>query len=148
MMKLSTRSSYGLRAAIALAGRFDEAPQTTAALAEENAIPRRYLEQILNRLRRKGLVEANRGPKGGYRLAQPPTGITVGDIVRAVEGELEPVLCSQPEHRSTDCRTASHCLSRKLCHQLESTLLTVLDGTTLADLAGIGPTKVSLLLER
>lgn len=148
MMKLSTRSSYGLRAAIALAHRFEDAPQTSAALAEENAIPRRYLEQILNRLRRKGLVEANRGPKGGYRLAQQPARITVGDIVRAVEGDLEPVLCSQPEHRSADCRTASQCLSRRLCHQLESTLLTVLDGTTLADLASPHSVKVNLILER
>lgn len=147
-MKLSTRSSYGLRAAIALAHRFDQPAQTVAVLAEENAIPRRYLEQILNRLRRKGLVEANRGPKGGYRLAQPPARITVGDIVRAVEGELEPVLCSQPEHRSVDCRTASQCLSRRLCHQLENTLLTVLDGTTLEDLAGSHPVLVSLRLER
>ena len=146
MMKLSTRSSYGLRAAIALANQ--DAPQTTAVIAEENAIPRRYLEQILNRLRRKGLVEANRGPKGGYRLALHPGRITVGDIVRAVEGELEPVLCSQPEHRSSDCRTASHCLSRKLCHQLESTLLTVLDGTTLADLAAPHSIPVTIILER
>lgn len=148
MMKLSTRSSYGLRAAIALALRFEDAPATSAVIAEENAIPRRYLEQILNRLRRKGLVEANRGPKGGYRLALPPTRITVGDIVRAVEGDLEPVLCSQPEHRSADCRTASHCLSRKLCHELESTLLTVLDGTTLADLAAPHSAPVHIILKR
>lgn len=134
MMRLSTRSSYGLRAALALACRHEDTPQTVAVLAEENGIPRRYLEQILNRLRHKGLVEANRGPRGGYRLAHRPSDIRVGDIVRAVEGEMEPVLCSQPEHRSEDCRTSSSCVSRKLCYQLERTLLGVLDGTTLEDL--------------
>ncbi|MEW6281090.1 MAG: Rrf2 family transcriptional regulator [Candidatus Eremiobacterota bacterium] len=145
MMKLSTRSSYGLRAVIALACRHAEAPQTVAVLAEENGIPRRYLEQILNRLRHKGLVEANRGPRGGYRLAHRPAEISVGDVVRAVEGDMEPVLCSMPEHRSADCRTASHCISRQLCHQLEQTLLGILDGTTLEDLCRSGGQFVPLV---
>jgi Rrf2 family protein len=134
MMKLSTRSSYGLRAGVALAAHYGEGPVTAAMLAEENHIPRRYLEQILNRLRRVGLVRATRGPNGGYRLALHPGQISVGDIVRAVEGDFEPVLCSYPEHRSAECRTAIGCVSRLMCYELEKTLMRILDGTTLDEL--------------
>jgi len=134
MLKLSTRSSYGLRACVALALRTGREPLPAIELSRSNQIPHRYLEQILNSLRRQGLVDSTRGTKGGYKLAKDPSTIRIGDIVRAVEGELEPILCSVPEHRSQDCRTHSGCISRGLCHALESTLMRVLDGTTLEDL--------------
>ena len=132
VFKLSTRSSYGLRACLALA--CGQGQQPVAELSRENQIPRRYLEQILNSLRHKGLVSSTRGAKGGYRLAKDPAAITVGDIVVAVEGESEPILCSMPEQRSFECRTTTGCLSRRLCYDLENSLRRVLDGTTLEDL--------------
>ncbi len=132
MFKLSTRSSYGLRACLALACTQGQQPVTE--LSRDNQIPRRYLEQILNALRHKGLVSSTRGAKGGYRLAKDPAAITVGDIVGAVEGEMEPILCSMPELRSDACRTTTGCLSRRLCYDLETSLRRVLDGTTLEDL--------------
>lgn len=135
MMKLSTRSSYGLRAALALALQFGEPPVTVASLAEDNGIPRRYLEQILNRLRRKGLVEATRGPRGGYRLALSPDVVSVGAIVRAVEGDLQPVLCTFPEKRSAECRTSAGCVSRSFCNEMERSMTRILDGTSLGDLS-------------
>lgn len=134
MFKLSTRSSYGLRACLALACSFGGPPLPTTTLAKENNIPRRYLEQILSALRQKGLVDSTRGQKGGYCLARSPVELTVGDVVRAVEGEMEPILCSVPELRSESCRTHTGCISRRLCYDLETTLMRVLDGTTLEDL--------------
>ncbi|MBI3928607.1 MAG: Rrf2 family transcriptional regulator [Armatimonadetes bacterium] len=134
MFKLSTRSSYGLRACLALACGYGGPPLSVAALSEKNNIPRRYLEQILNALRRKELVEATRGPRGGYRLAHEPRAVSVGDIVRAVEGDMEQILCSVPELRSEECRTTTGCISRRLCYDLETTLMRILDGTTLEDL--------------
>ncbi len=134
MMKLSTRSSYGLRAALTLALHHGEAPRPVAKLAEENRIPRRYLEQILNRLRRAGLVTATRGPGGGYGLARESGRITVGDIVRAVEGELEPVLCAFPEFKAQGVCAGENCFCQGFCQEMERTLTRVLDGTTLADL--------------
>jgi Rrf2 family cysteine metabolism transcriptional repressor len=119
---------------MALALRTGSEPLAAAELSKANHIPHRYLEQILNSLRRKGLVDSTRGTKGGYRLARDPSHIRVGDIIRAVEGELEPILCSVPEHRSQDCRTNSGCHSRGLCHSLERALMSVLDGTTLEDM--------------
>lgn len=134
MMKLSTRSSYGLRAALTLALHHGEAPRPVATLAEENQIPRRYLEQILNRLRRAELVTALRGPGGGYALARDPGQITVGDIVRAVEGNLEPVLCTFPELKLEGVCSGAGCLSEGFCQEMERNLTRILDGTTLADL--------------
>ena len=134
MFKLSTRSSYGLRACLALACSSKEKPIAVVELSRENQIPRRYLEQILNLLRHKGLVESTRGARGGYLLAKGSQTITIGEVVRAVEGEMEPILCSVPEMKSGDCRTASGCMSRRLCFELESALMKILDGTTLDDL--------------
>ncbi len=134
MMKLSTRSSYGLRAALTLALHHGEPPRPAAVLAEGNQIPRRYLEQILNRLRRAELVTASRGPGGGYGLARDPGRITVGDIVRAVEGDLEPVLCAFPELKAQGVCAGEKCFCQGFCQEMERTLTRILDGTTLADL--------------
>lgn len=134
MFRLSTRSSYGLRACLALACAFKEEPVAVTELSKEHQIPRRYLEQILNSLRHKGLVLSTRGARGGYRLAKSPAAISIGDVVRAVEGDMEPILCSVPEKRADDCRTTTGCVSRRLCYDLETTLMRVLDGTTLEDL--------------
>ena len=134
MFKLSTRSSYGLRACLALACTSSTQPVAVVELSRENQIPRRYLEQILNALRHKGLVESTRGARGGYQLAKSSSSVTIGEIVRAVEGEMEPILCSVPELKSGDCRTTTGCVSRRMCYDLENALMKVLDGTTLEDL--------------
>jgi len=134
MFRLSTRSSYGLRACLALACSSATQPLAVADLSRDNQIPRRYLEQILNALRHKGLVHSTRGARGGYKLARKPSAISIGEIVRAVEGEMEAILCSMPELKSQDCRTTTGCVSRRLCYDLETTLLQVLDGTTLEDM--------------
>lgn len=134
MFKLSTRSSYGLRACLALACAQENVPLAVTELSRVNQIPKRYLEQILNTLRHSGLVESTRGAKGGYLLAKKPTDIRIGDIVRAVEGRMEPILCSMPEMKSDACRTVQGCLSRRLCFELETALTRILDGTTLEDM--------------
>ena len=134
MFKLSTRSSYGLRACLALACRSQDIPVAVVELSRENQIPRRYLEQILNALRHKGLVDSTRGARGGYQLAKESTSISIGEIIRAVEGEMEPILCSVPERKNGDCRTRLGCISRRLCFDLESALMKILDGTSLEDL--------------
>ena len=103
-------------------------------LARENQIPRRYLEQILNALRHKGLVQSTRGARGGYQLSRRPANISIGEIIRAVEGDMDPILCSVPEMRSENCRTSTGCVSRRLCYDLETTLMRILDGTTLEDM--------------
>lgn len=131
---MSTRSSYGLRACLALACSTGSQPVAVADLSKNNQIPRRYLEQIFNALRHKGLVISTRGARGGYQLSRNPSAITIGEIVRAVEGNMDAILCSVPEMHSQNCRTTTGCISRRLCYDLETTLLRVLDGTTLEDM--------------
>jgi Rrf2 family protein len=135
MLKLSTKSSYGLRACIALSRA--EGKLSSSEIAEREGIPQRYLEQILSALRQGGLVESTRGAKGGYSLARPAAEITVADLVACLEGQLPPILCSVPEHRSETCRTEEgSCASSKLCCELESSVMSVLANTTLAGMAG------------
>ncbi len=135
MLKLSTKSSYGLRACLALCKA--EGKLSSSEIAETENIPQRYLEQILSTLRQGGLVESTRGAKGGYSLARPPETITVADLVSCLEGELPPILCSVPELRSETCRSdGGECASSQLCCQLEASLKKVLATTTLDALCG------------
>lgn len=130
MLKLSTKSSYGLRACLTLA-QSDQLLSSTE-IAERDNIPRRYLEQILAALRQSGLIISTRGAKGGFSLGRPPQEITIADIVTGVEGELPPMLCTNPDLRSQNCRHDSTCDCRDLCSDLETSVNKVLAGTTLA----------------
>ncbi|HIB68626.1 MAG TPA: Rrf2 family transcriptional regulator [Phycisphaerales bacterium] len=132
MLKLSTKSSYGLRACLTLARANQRL--SSSEIAERDGIPKRYLEQILSALRQSGLVESTRGAQGGYSLSRPPREITIAQLVESVEGELPPILCTNPGLRSDNCRTESECDCRELCHELESSMTRVLGGTTLADI--------------
>ena len=134
MLKLSTKSSYGLRACLALCKA--DGKLSSSEIAERENIPQRYLEQILSTLRQGGLVESTRGAKGGYSLARPSAEITVAELVACLEGALPPILCSVPEHRSETCRSEEgHCASSKLCCELEASVMSVLASTTLANIA-------------
>lgn len=88
MIRLSTKGRYGVMAMFELSRSYAKGPLSVRRIAELKGIPAAYLEQIMARLRREGLVESVRGRGGGYRLARPPKQITVGDIIRAVEGPI------------------------------------------------------------
>ena len=132
MLKLSTKSSYGLRACLALAAADSRLSSTNIARSE--GIPQRYLEQILSVLRAGEIVNSTRGAKGGYSLSRAADEITVSDLVECVEGSLPHLLCTNPELQADDCLTHSQCQCRGLCHELDSSLKKVLQGTTLADI--------------
>ena len=132
MLKLSTKSSYGLRACLTLAKAEEKLSSTQ--IAEKDSIPQRYLEQILSALRQSCLVTSTRGARGGYSLSRAATDITVADVVKSVEGELPPMLCTNPDLRSSTCREESTCDCRDLCADLENSVSKVLGGTSLADI--------------
>jgi len=88
MIRLSTKGRYGVIAMFELSRSYEEGPLSVRRIAERQDIPSAYLEQIMAGLRHEGLVESVRGRDGGYRLARPPERITIGDIVRAVEGPI------------------------------------------------------------
>jgi Rrf2 family iron-sulfur cluster assembly transcriptional regulator len=85
-VKLSSKGRYGVRALFDIAFHNEGGPTQIREIAEREAIPARFLEQIFQDLKRAGLVSAKRGPRGGYQLARPPAEISVGDVLRALEG--------------------------------------------------------------
>ena len=93
-MKLSTKGRYGLRALIDLAQYSGEAPVSITSISDRQNISERYLEQLMSMLKKGDLVKSLRGAGGGYVLARDAADISVGDILRALEGSLDPVECS------------------------------------------------------
>src|SRR5439155_11078151 len=94
MRTISKRTQYGLKAMQALGRRYREGPVLIGSLAREESIPLKFLEAILLDLKSRGLLESKLGRKGGYRLARPPSAITIGSIIRVMEGPLAPLPCA------------------------------------------------------
>ena len=131
-MRLSTRSTYGMRAMFDLALCYGQGPISVTTIARREHLTVPYLEQLLHRLRRHALVESVRGPKGGYLLSKAPEVITVGEIVRALEGEIEPVV--DGNGRRHNGSHASHHVTGLLWQRLGAAIAETLDMTTLKDL--------------
>lgn len=107
------------------------APISGAAIAERQKISITYLEQLLNKLRRSGLIKTMRGPSGGYMLVKKPSQISVGDVVRAADG---PIALADCVGQAATCRGSGCCSTRSLWESLSKKVSKVLDSTTLADL--------------
>lgn len=136
MMKVSSRSTYAIRALVSLARSGGTGTVPLARIAERQKIPLPYLEQIFSKLRKAGVVEAVRGPQGGYRLGRDPSEISLAQIINSLEGPMEPVLCTMPENRAPDCHEVDGCLSRLLCCEVDGALNKILSDRTLASLTG------------
>src|SRR5215470_3683941 len=114
-MKLSLRGEYALRALLVLGLRFDQAVVPIKTISEEQNIPKRFLEQILNDLKSAGIVQSRRGIAGGYRLARRPEEITLAVVVRHIEGALAPVSCvSEKFYEKCSCPDEARCAIRSV----------------------------------
>ena len=109
-MKLSTRARYGLKALIDLGLHCETEAVSIQSIASRQNISDSYLEQLMAKLKKAGLVESTRGAGGGYRLGRPAAEISVGDILRALEGSLEPVKCA-----AFDTTTGEGCMASDGC---------------------------------
>ena len=107
-MMFSTRAEYGVRVMVDLARRGSDDPVPLAEIAEHEGLPLAYLEHLVARLRRAGLVDSRRGAHGGYLLARDPELITMAEVVEALEGAIAPIECI-----SSDADGTMHC-SREL----------------------------------
>ena len=134
-MRVSAKTDYALRAALELAAAPDEKPVKGERIATAQAIPLRFLENILLQLRHAGIVESRRGADGGYKLARPPEEITLADVIRAIDGPLAGVSGQRPE--TLDFKGASEPL-RDVWIAVRASLRGVLEGVTLADVASGG----------
>src|SRR5689334_7525904 len=138
MLQVSQRTHYGLRAMTELAKAYGAGPRSLAWIAEAQHLPAGYLEQLAIPLRRAGLIEATRGAHGGYQLARPPAQVSVGEVVRTLEGAVAPVECLSDDYAAGSCALELGCLSRPLWQRLKDSIDQVLDSTTLADLCASG----------
>lgn len=124
-MKISTKGRYGLTIMIELAKKYGEGPISLKAIAQSNELSEHYLEQLIAPLRNAGLVKSIRGAYGGYILADLPSKITSGDVIRVLEGPISPVEGIEDEEPA----------KRELWIRIRDAIKDVLDNTTLEDLA-------------
>ncbi|MDR1469591.1 MAG: Rrf2 family transcriptional regulator [Spirochaetaceae bacterium] len=135
-MKISTRGRYGLKLLLDLAQRSSETHATLASVAQRQGISVRYLEQVAILLRRSGIIRSVKGAQGGYALARKPEDIVLGDVLRGLEGDMliiDPPLGNEPETR------LQRCIRENVFDKINERIAEIIDGETLADLAGIMP---------
>jgi Rrf2 family protein len=116
-----------------LATRYGRGPQPLGEIAERQEIPTRFLEVIFSQLRQGGFVESRRGSRGGYQLAKTPEALTVGEVVRFIQGPVGPVACA--DGQSPGCGTSADCALRPMWKRVHDAVSDIYDGTNLADLA-------------
>lgn len=132
-MRFSTKELYGLRAMAEIARNFGSGPVSLSAVAEAESLPPAYLEQIVVPLKKEGLLLSQRGARGGYELARDPQEITVGDVIRAVEGSIVQIPCL-PDTNSSCCAREVACVTRNVWAEVRRKLIDTMDSITLADL--------------
>ena len=132
---VSTRGEYGMRLMVDLARHWGEGTVSLHAVATREQLPEAYLEQLVASLRKAGLVQGKRGAGGGYTLAREPRAITAGDIVRALEGPIEPQICTAEGIAVQNCALQPGCATHHVWMTLQSTIAKALDGMTLDVLA-------------
>ena len=134
-MKLSVRGEYALRALLVLALNYDESVVRIQTISEQQKIPKRFLEQILNDLKSAGIVESRRGVAGGYRLARRPEEIPLAQAVRHIEGALAPVSCvSERFYEKCSCPDESRCAIRSVMKEVREAVVKIMERVTVADL--------------
>jgi Rrf2 family protein len=143
-MRVSAKADYALRAAVELAAATANGPVKGEQIAQAQGIPLKFLENILLELRHAGIVQSQRGERGGYWLARAPEAITLADVIRAVEGPLANVRGSRPERVAYAGAAAP---LREVWIALRASLRGVLEAVTLADVAsGDLPERIEALV--
>jgi Rrf2 family protein len=132
---LTNKAKYALRALFALSEKYDEGPVLISDLAEQEGIPKKFLELILLELKNHGILQSKKGKGGGYFLGRTPDLIHLGQVIRIVDGPLAPLPCvSQTAYRRCDeCEDELTCGVRMVMKEVRDATSKILDGTTLAD---------------
>ncbi|MGO5051357.1 RrF2 family transcriptional regulator [Lachnospiraceae bacterium LCP25S3_G4] len=125
-MKLSTKGRYGLRALIDLAQYSEVEPVSISSISARQGISERYLEQLMSMLKKAGIIKSIRGAGGGYVLAKEANDISAGDILRALEGTLEPVECSGL-HPEEGCQAADGCVTKYVWKRINESINQTVD---------------------
>jgi Rrf2 family protein len=132
---LSHKSKYALKALIALSEEYGKGPLLISDIARRQGIPRRFLEIILLELKMQGFLRSKKGKGGGYELSRPPAQISVGKVMRTLEGPIAPLACVSKTayERCEDCPDEAACGVRILMKQVRDAIAAILDSTTFED---------------
>jgi Rrf2 family protein len=132
---LSQKAKYAMRALLFLAREESDRPVFISEIAEQQAVPKKFLELILLDLKRHGLVHSYRGKKGGYALAKRPDEISFGQVIRIIDGPLAQIPCASRTayRRCDDCADEKTCEIRRVLLQVRDSTAKILDNTSLAD---------------
>lgn len=133
-MKLSTKGRYGLRALVDIAEYSEKIPVSISAISQRQSITVRYLEQILPKLKRAGMIRSIRGAQGGYQMAKDPGEISVGDILRALEGDLTMVDCAELKGEENTCNSAKYCVTKSVWKKINDSIQQTVNSIYLKDL--------------
>ena len=134
-MKLTTKGRYGLRAVIDLAMYAKNEPVSLSDVAERQNISISYLEQLVAKLKKAGIVQSTRGAQGGYALAKAPEEISVGEILRALEGSLSPVDCSAVDGEGeTECSASNFCVTKYVWKRINDSINDTVNNMFLSEL--------------
>lgn len=132
-VRLSNKTQYAIRAVFDLAYYGRNRPAFTKEIGDRQGIPQRFLEQIFQDLRKHGLVDSKRGPRGGYIISKSPADLRVGDVVRAIEGNIR-VVSERDESERTPTDTAGTSVVDRTLNELARHMEATLDATTFEDL--------------
>jgi len=134
-VKLSLRGEYTLRALVVLGLNYHQTVIRIQTISEQQNIPKRFLEQILNDLKSAGVVESKRGVAGGYRLAMPPENVNLAMVIRHMEGALAPISCvSENFYEKCSCPDEARCGIRSVMKEVRDAVVRILEKVTVADL--------------
>ncbi len=129
-MRITSKGEYGIRAMLELAIHYGQGPISISAIAKKQEISEHYLEHLFASLRDAGLITSFRGAHGGYELARAPEEISIGDIIRVLEGPIAPMDCVAKD--PVFCTRMGNCATRVLWKKLQTSMEKVLESTTLA----------------
>jgi Rrf2 family protein len=132
-MIVSQKTRYALRAVFELARRFGQGPAKIGDIAQEQAIPPRFLEVILSQLKQAGFLESRRGSEGGYYLTRRPEQIRVGDVIRHTQGHTHLAHCGAAGSKE-HCPFYGNCVFLSMWNKVQQAITGVYDGTTFQDL--------------
>ena len=133
-MKLSTKGRYGLRALIDIAVNSRIEPVSISSIGERQSMSTSYLEQLISKLKKGEFVDSVRGVKGGYTLAKDADEISIGDVLRALEGDLSPVDCPGISDEGDGCSSADFCVTKYVWKRINDSVNDAVDEITLSEL--------------
>jgi Rrf2 family transcriptional regulator, cysteine metabolism repressor len=139
MIRFSTRGEYGIRMMMDLARHYGHGPQPLSEVAKHEALPATYLEQLVGKLRKAGLVTSRHGAHGGYELSRAPVDISVGEVMRVLEGPISPMTCATEGKTDILCQREPVCGANIVWERVRDSVAQALDSLTLADLVRSGP---------